>query len=228
MTRAEFLTRVRQMSDTLQAVVDYPDAFILDLATMVHADEWRSLLDASPYYRTQEYALTLDDNRTFAWSALSSGVGNARKNVYRVLALADADGRHFTYSQPDRLWLLRNSATANTRERLWSKNGDRVQVFGESAGKTVYALVNWTPTPVGDLASDADPVDWLDEWWPVLIYETAALTLSRGGREMDEATRLIGLGDKIRQRMLASLKREASTPYIIGADDDVADWGSWT
>jgi len=88
--------------------------------------------------------------------------------------------------------------------------------------------VNWTPTPIGELSSDADAVDWLSEWLPVLFYETAALTLTRGGREMDEATRLIGMGDKIRQRMLASLKREASTPTVLGADDDVADWGSWT
>jgi hypothetical protein len=228
MNRAEFLTRVRQLSDTLQATADYPDGMILDFATMVHADEWRSILDAAPYYRTQEYAVTLDANRTFAWADLSSGTGNARKNIYRVLALADSDGRHFTYSQPDRLWLLRNGATSGTRERLWSKNGDRVQVFGVDAGQTVYALVNWTPTPIGELSSDADAVDWLSEWLPVLFYETAALTLTRGGREMDEATRLIGMGDKIRQRMLASLKREASTPTVLGADDDVADWGSWT
>ncbi len=228
MTRAEFLTRVRQMSDTLQAFADYPDDMILDLATMVHADEWRGVLDAAPYYRTQEYALTLDAARTFAWSDLSSGAGNTKKRVYRVLTLCNKEGQEFHYTQPDRLWLLRNDATASTRQRLWAKNGDRVAIFGANAGDPVYALVNWTPTPIGDLASDADAVDWLEDWYPVLIYETAALTLSRGGREMDEATRLIGLGDKLRQRMLASIRREASTPQVLGAADDVYEWGSWS
>jgi hypothetical protein len=225
MNRAEFLIRVRQLSDTLQATADYPDPMILDFATMVHADEWRGILDAAPYYRTAERMVTLDQDRTFPWASLSSGSGNAKQNVYRVLALTDTDGRDHTYTQPDRLWLLRNQAAQSTTQRLWTKNGDRVQVFGAPAGGTVYALVNWTPTPLGLLDTDSATVDWPDEWLPVLFYETAGLVLSRGGREMDEATRLIGLGDKLRQRMLASMKREAATPYVIGADDAPWEWG---
>lgn len=226
MTRAEFLTRVRQLSDTLQATADYPSDMILDFASMVHADEWRGVLEASPYYRTVERTLTLDANRTFAWADLSSGSGDTRQRVFRVLALTDGDGRDFQYAPPDRLWLLRGAAVPSASQRLWTKNGDRVQVFGAGPGTTLYALVNYTPTAIGALASDASAIDWLEDWWPVLFYETAALTLTRGGREMDEATRLIGLGDKLRQRMLAALRREAATPTVLGAADDVLDWGT--
>lgn len=225
MTRAEFLTRVRQLSDTLQAVADYPSDMILDFASMVHADEWRGVLEASPYYRTAERVVTLDANRTFAWADLSTGTDDTRQRVFRVLALTDAQGRDFQYTPPDRLWLLRAGSVPQTTQRLWTKNGDRVQVFGVGEGTTLYALVNYTPTPIGALASDASAVDWLDDWWPVLFYETAALTLTRGGREMDEASRLIGLGDKLRQRMHAALRREAATPTVLGAADDVLDWG---
>jgi hypothetical protein len=225
MTRQELLTRIRQMSDTMSASVDYPDALILDFASMVHIDEWRNVFGVAPYYRTQELALALDANGTFAWSALSTGTGDERKNAFRVLEITDDRGQPLSYAQADRVRLANNADDRMTTLRLWTRNGDRVQCFGVPDGGTVHVLVNWTPTPVGDLSADDVMVDWLDEWKPVLFYETAAMVLSKGGRETNETRELMQLAEKVRQRMLATLKREAGQPFVAGADDNPWEWG---
>jgi hypothetical protein len=78
---------------------------------------------------------------------------------------------------------------------------------------------------VGDLASDADTVDWPTEWKPILFYETAALALSKGGRETQEARDLLQMADMLRQKMLQAFGRQSANPYIIGADDNAFEWG---
>ena len=223
-TRQTFLTRVRQMSDTLYATVDYPDELLKEFGGMVHVDTWRTLLDAAPYYQTARRTVTLDSDLRFPWSALSSGSGNAQQNAHRVLEMADSEGSNLVYSQPDRLRLASTQRTVTT-ERLWTKVGQEVQTFGTSPGATLTVLVNYTPTSLGDLASDADPITFPQEFMPVLYYETAAHLLGKGGRETQEANDLFRMADMLRQRMLASLKREAAQPFIMGADDFPWEWG---
>lgn len=224
MTRQTFLTRVRQMSDTLHNAVDYPDELLKDFASMVHLDEWRKLLNEAPYYQTATRSVALDANRQFAWSALSSGSGNARESVYRVLEMTDADGRTILYQQPDRVTLAQG-ASAETTQRLWTRNGANVQTFGTQPNTTITVLVNWTPTPIGALASDSDSFAWVEHWEPVLYYECAAFALSKGGRETGEANELLRMADNLRQRLLADIRRESATPYILGADDQPWEWG---
>jgi hypothetical protein len=214
------------MSDTLYATVDYPDELLKDLASMVHADEWRKVLGVSPYERTQSLQVSLDSALTFPWSALTTGTGNDIKNVHRVLEVSDSAGRELTYAQPDRLRLGSLVAGGNTTTiQLWTKNGSRVQTTGTQSGGTLTVLVSYTPTPVGDLASDADTVDWPTEWKPILFYETAALALSKGGRETQEARDLLQMADMLRQKMLQAFGRQSANPYIIGADDNAFEWG---
>jgi hypothetical protein len=214
------------MSDTLYATVDYPDELLKDLASMVHADEWRKVLGVSPYERTQSLQVSLDSALTFPWSDLTTGVGNDIKNVHRVLEVSDSAGRELTYAQPDRLRLGSLVAGGNTTTiQLWTKNGSRVQTTGTQSGGTLTVLVSYTPTPVGDLASDADTVDWPTEWKPILFYETAALALSKGGRETQEARDLLQMADMLRQKMLQAFGRQSANPYIIGADDNAFEWG---
>lgn len=223
-TRQTFLTRVRQMSDTLYATLEYPDELLKEFGGMTHVDEWRKLLDIAPYYQTARRVVTVDSDRRFPWSALSSGTGNAQQNVYRVLEIADGTGANLTYGQPDRLRLA-STQRLHTTERLWTKVGAEVQTFGTGVGDTLTVLVNYTPTSLADLASDSDTVDFPQEWMSLLYYETAALVLSKGGREMGESNDLLRMADMLRQKMLAALKREAAQPYILGADDHPWEWG---
>lgn len=224
MTRQTFLTRVRQMSDTLNATVDYPDELLKDMGSMVHVDEWRKLLGEAPYYQTAARLVTLDANRCFPWSALTTGSGNTLQQAYRVLEVVAADGDNLTYTQPDRVRLADLSRLATTM-KLWTRNGSLVQTFGTSPGEQLTVLVNYTPCPLGDLASDADVIDFVEPWKPILFYETAALALSKGGRETNEANELLRMADMLRQKMLADIRREAGQPYILGADDHPWEWG---
>lgn len=223
MTRQNLLTRIRQMSDTLNATVDYPDELINDFAAMVHIDEWRGILGVNAYYRTALYTVPLDANRTFAWDALTSGTGKDIKRVYRVLEMTDAQGHDITPTQADRLRIANNASALATTVRLWTKVGDRVQVFGATGN--VNVLVNWTPASVSELASDADIVDWPDEWRPLLYYETASMVLSKGGRETNEARELMQMAEKVRQRMLQAIGRDSASPMTLGANDSPWDWG---
>lgn len=224
MTRQTFLTRVRQMSDTLNATVDYPDELLKDLGSMVHVDEWKKLLGEAPYYQTKAVTVTLDATRCFQWSALTTGTGNAVETAHRVLEMVDNEGEGLTYSQPDRVRLA-DLSRLQTTMRLWTRNGSKVQTFGTTAGATLTVLVNYVPCALGDLASDADHVTFPDPWMPILFYETAALALSKGGREMNEATELLRMADMLRQKMLSEVRREAGQPWILGADDHPWEWG---
>lgn len=224
MTRQDLLTRIRQMSDTLYATVDYPDELLKDMASMVHADEWRKILGAAPYYRTATVTPTLDAQRTFPLTALSSGTGNTRQKFNRVLEMTDEHGRAFTFAQADRLRLV-NTSSVVTNDHLWTRVGDRVQVYGVGTGAIVHVLVNWTPTPVGDLTSDADTVDWLEDWKPILFYEIAGHVLAKGGRETNEARDLMAMAERLRSQMLAGVVRDSASPYVLGANDHPWEWG---
>lgn len=222
LTRQTFLTRARQMSDTLFGAVEYPDELLKDLAAMVHVDEWRRLLDEAPYYRTALRTVTLSGTGSFPWSDLSSGTGNSRETVYRVLQIADAAGNDLTYAQPERVRIAVQPAL-DAAHKLWTRVGSTVQTFGVAG--TVSVLVNWTPCSIGDLASDADTIDFPDPYAPILFYETAALALEKGGRETGEAQALKASAEAMRQKMLASLKRESAQAWVIGPDDSAWEWG---
>lgn len=224
MTRQTFLTRVRQMSDTLESTNDYPDELLKDLGSMVHVDEWKKLLGEAPYYQTASRTVTLDANRCFAWSALTSGTGNNVQTAHRVLEVIASDGEALTYSQPDRVRLA-DLSRLQTTTKLWTRNGSLIQTYGTSPGETITVLVNYVPCALGDLASDADPITFPDPWMPIVFYETAALALSKGGREVQEATDLMRMADNLRQRFLADIRREAGQPWILGADDHPWEWG---
>ena len=223
-SRSDLITRIRQASDTVSATVDYPDAFLLDIAGMVHIDEWKKIFDEAPYYRTASVAVALDSSKTFAWSALSTGTGNSAKNAYRVLEMTNTRGDNLVYHQPDRLRLA-DPSRVQTTFRMWTRNGDRVQTFGTTALDTLTVLVNYTPCSVSDLASDADTVDWLNDYKPILWYESASTVLAKAGREVSEAQQLAGLADVMRQKMLSGIRREAATPYVMSADDNPWEWG---
>lgn len=224
MTRQTFLTRVRQMSDTLEATNDYPDELLKDLGSMVHVDEWKKLLGEAPYYQTAVRTVTLDSQRRFAWSDLTSGTGNSVQTAHRVLEIADREGANLTYTQPERVRLA-DLSRLQTTTRLWTRNGAHVQTYGTATNDTLSVLVNYLPCALGDLASDADTITFPDPYMPILFYETAALALSKGGREMTEATDLMRMADMMRQKMLAEVRREAGQAWVIGADDDAWEWG---
>lgn len=224
MTRQTFLTRVRQMSDTLNATVDYPNELLKDLGSMVHVDEWRKLLNEAPYYQTASRTVTLDADRCFLWSALTTGTGNNVQTVYRVLEAVASDGNNLTYAQPDRVRLA-DLSRLQTTTKLWTRNGSKVQTYGTTAGESLTFLVSYTPCALGDLASDADFIDFPEPWMPIVFYETAALALSKGGREVQEAVELQRMADGMRQKMLADIRRESGQPYILGADDHPWEWG---
>lgn len=222
LTRQTFLARVRSMSDTLSATTDYPDALLNDFASLVHVDEWRKLLDLVPYYRTARRTVTLDSNGRFLWTALASGTGNGVQTPYRVLELADAMGDTLVYAQPDRVRTV-GPRGGDQSDKLWTRVGAEIQTYGASGALSV--LVNWTPVAAGELASDADFIDFPDPYAPVLFYETAAMALEVGGRETSEAMALRQSAEMMRQKMLASLRRESAQPWVLGAADDPWDWG---
>lgn len=223
-TRQTFLTRVRQMSDTLDNTVEYPDELLKDLAGMVHVDEWRKLLGASPYLRTQRLNIVILADNRFAWSTLSSvGTGNTKRTVHRVLQMQDAAGNNVQYVQPDRLHLVGDTGSVQSSDALWTRVGDDVQLFGCTS--PVSVLINWTPCSIAGLASDSDQIDFPDEYLPVLYYDTAALALSKGGRETAEARELMQTADLFRQRMLAAYQRMSSEPWVLPAADAPWEWG---
>ncbi len=224
-TRQDLLTRIRQVSDTLNNTVDYPDALIKDLASMVHLDEWKKILGEAPYYRTRTATVSVDDQRTFAWSLLNGGSGDTLQTAFRILEMTDSYGRNLTYVQPDQVRLA-DLTRILTTHRMWTKVGDSVQTFGTiSVSTSLTVLVNYLPTTVGDLSADNVTVDFPSPYEPILYYETAAILLAKGGREIGESQALKGLAEDMRQRFLHEIRRESASAMLLLPNDLPWEWG---
>jgi hypothetical protein len=226
MNRATFLTRTRQMSDTVGNTLDYPDELLKDLGSLVFMDEWKKILGANAYYATQRVFVSPDADLRFTVAELTTGSAESIKTHHRVLRIARGDGGELTFAPADSANLM-TTTNNGCNEPMWTRVGSEIQCWGVSSSDTLTVLGNYIPCLIADLNSDTSPIDFPAGYTPVLFYETAALALLRGGREDQEAASLQRMADVIRQRMLADLSREAAQPLTFTpADDGLWEWGN--
>lgn len=220
-TKQTLMTRIRQFSDTLNATADYPEPMVESIASFVHQDEWKKILGAAPYYRTARRSVTTDADGRFTVSSLST----ATQNAFRVLQINDGQYREYTYVNPSQVNLLGDLASMNGSTRMWTRVGDDVQMMGSVTSTALTVLLNHTPKAVADITDDSEVVVFPSNYEPILYYESAALLLAKAGREMDDANAVQVMAERLREKMLADLRREVAEPTVFSPTDSPWEWG---
>lgn len=225
MTRAQLIGMTTEMMDANNSARWTPAVIVTALGT-VSAREWSGILQANPYYRFAQRAVTTDANGQFLYTALNSGSADTAQNWSRILSITDGNN---VYRQTDFMRVPVATATnqlGQQYELQWYDAGLNVQALPVSSGLSLIVSVNWMPPRADQLSADTVTVDFPDGSESVLYLEAAAFLLSKGAMENNAAQTLRAMADQERQNMYSNISRRSARPIVLGYNDSAADWAS--
>lgn len=227
-TRAQLRTRILRRMDAVSSgrwditagstgEVDQIMGFIFD-------KEWRRILSANSFYRTNKIQPTADANGQFAISGLTTGTGDTAKRFYRILGVV-VNAQVYQEVTKDQYLL---APDMNIGYRLWFRDGDNISILPVEPNKVLSGLdgfhVNWFPTRIDNLSADGVAVDFPDGYEEILVLETAAWLLAKGGSETDTTGEFRAMATPLRDDMLADIQRISIAPMRMKHTDYSYDW----
>jgi hypothetical protein len=223
-TRAQYLDRVRRAAIAEESEAWDDAAEVLPLLGLVHAREWKAVLDVNPYYRWAERGVTVDASTSrVAKSALAAGAGDSQQRLYRVLAVRNATVPYRPADAAD----MTTAVASGSGTGVWWEQGTDLQFLPGDSGRALTVAVNYTPTRADDLSADAVAVDWPEDYEMLLVWETAALLLAKGGAETEAAADVRAMSLELRERLHAEAERLSTRPREWRYSDTSDVWGSY-
>lgn len=221
-SRAQLVEYTREAMDAVGSD-RWSDALIKSVLNVVYDDEWSNLLNASQYYTYGMRQVTTDSNGVVAFTSLNNGAGDNQQNMYRILSVSDGN---VLYAQT-RFQDVPLATTTNylpTYPRLYYIVGEQVQILPVASGTSLYIAVNYKPTALQDLGSDASTITFPmgGEW--ILANEAGARLLNKGGAESVAAQVLRREADQLRAGMLDDIRRRTINPTMLAYPDQKYDW----
>jgi hypothetical protein len=221
-TRADLVQYTREAMDAVNSD-RWSDSLIKSVLNVVYDDEWSNLLNASQYYTYGMRSVTTDSNGVVAFSALNSGGGDSQQNFYRILSVSDGN---VLYSQT-RFQDVPLATTTNylpTYPRLYYIVGEQVQILPVSSSLSLYVAVNYKPTSLQDLLTDASTITFPlgGEW--IIANEAGGRLLNKGGAESGAAQVLKREAAELRAGMLDDIRRRTINPTMLAYPDQKYDW----
>ncbi len=221
-SRAELVELTREAMDAVDSA-RWSDSLITSVLNVVYDDEWSNLLNASQYYTYAMRQVTTDANGVVPFSALSTGGGDSQQNFYRILSVSDGN---VLYAQT-RFQDVPLATTTNylpTYPRLYYIVGEQVQILPVASGTSLYVAVNYKPTSLSDLLSDASTITFPlgGEW--IIANEAGARLLNKGGAESGAAQVLKREAAELRAGMLDDIRRRTINPTMLAYPDQKYDW----
>jgi len=221
-SRAELVTLTREAMDAVGSD-RWSDSLIKSVLNVVYDDEWSNLLNASQYYTYGMRTVTTDANGVVAFTSLNNGAGDSQQNFYRILSVSDGN---VLYAQT-RFQDVPLATTTNylpTYPRLYYIVGEQVQILPVASGTTLYVAVNYKPTSLSDLGSDASTITFPlgGEW--IIANEAGARLLNKGGAESVAAQVLKREAAELRAGMLDDIRRRTINPTMLAYPDQKYDW----
>ena len=221
-TRAQLVEYTREAMDAVGSD-RWSDALIKSVLNVVYDDEWSNLLNASQYYTYGMRTVTTDANGVVAFTSLNNGSGDNQQNFYRILSVSDGN---VLYAQT-RFQDVPLATTTNylpTYPRLYYIVGEQVQILPVASGTSLYIAVNYKPTALSDLGSDASTITFPmgGEW--IIANEAGARLLNKGGAESVAAQVLKREAAELRAGMLDDIRRCTINPTMLAYPDQKYDW----
>lgn len=192
---------------------------------IVHAREWRRILNAAPYYRVAKRTPSTDSSGQIAISDLSSGSGDSAERFYRVLLLSVNDVPMKEVQGADAFMSTLTTTGSSLSDGVWFRQGDYLIVPNAVSQTNCDVWVNHLPTRADNLANDASTVVFPDDYEDVLAYELAAILLSKGAAEVDAAAALKALAEDMRRDLLQDVARISGKPLVMAFPDSASEWG---
>ena len=221
-SRAELVTLTREAMDAVGSD-RWSDSLIKSVLNVVYDYEWSNLLNASQYYTYGMRTVTTDANGVVAFTSLNNGAGDSQQNFYRILSVSDGN---VLYGQT-RFQDVPLATTTNylpTYPRLYYIVGEQVQILPVASGTTLYVAVNYKPTALSDLGSDASTINFPlgGEW--IIANEAGARLLNKGGAESVAAQVLKREAAELRMGLLDDIRRRTINPTMLAYPDQKYDW----
>jgi hypothetical protein len=221
-TRLQAIAYTREMMDAASSA-RWTDAWITTTLGLVGMREWSGILGANPYYRFQQVSTTASAAGLVAYTALSTGSADTKKNFNRILGITDGN---VMYQQT--AFMNDPLATANVPAMLaiapqWYDAGDSLQILPVAA-TTLTITVNWTPTRIDSLSADSVTIDFPEGSEVILWLEAAAMLLSKGAAENAAAQTMRAMADQERQNMYSNIARRSAHPLSLGFNDRASEW----
>lgn len=220
-TRAQHVAFARKQADAENSP-RWADADVVTLLGLVHRREWRALLDVNPDLRVAERSVTADTSARIAKTALASGSGDSAEVLYKVRQVRNGTT---IYTQAAPIDMLAATSGQGGGTGAWWESGSYLQLLPGDAGTALTVVVSHAPPAADVLSADTVAVEWPEGHELVLVYETAALLLAKGGTETQQAADLRALASEQRDRMYADLARVSTRPTAWRYGDTSGDWG---
>lgn len=221
-TRAQLVEQTRQYMDAIGST-RWSDAAITTVLAQVYDEEWSNILNAAPYYTFQQLLVATNGDGQIPFSSLNTGSADAQRNFYRILSVSDGNVLYDETSFQS-VPLATTTTYLPTYPRLYYVAGDFVQILPVAGGTQLYVAVNYKPTALNDLSSDAIPIHFPPNNEGIIVASAAAKLLLKGGAEVGAAVNFRGLASEERQQLLDDLRRRTINPTRMAYPDQKYDW----
>lgn len=188
---------------------------------MVHAREWKRILNAAPDYNITMYTPTTDPTGAIPFSVLTSGSGDTLQILYRVRSVWFNNAR-YDYVE-SRNWL--QSTIMPVYDYVWYRSGSNMMIPHVPNTTATGIFVNWYPQRFDQLAGETSVVSLPPDYDDCFSYEAAAALLTKGAAEIEAAQELRAYADTLRQDLLADIARISTDPATVQYGDSPLDWG---
>lgn len=187
--------------------------------------EWRRILNANAYYKSQTVQPTADSEGKFALADLTTGTGDTLKRLYRINA---AVLNNAVYQEVDpRDYII--APVFNVGWKIWYRRGDYIYVIPVEPNKVLSNTdgfaVSYIPQRIDNLSSDSASVDFPDGYEEIICLEAAAFLLAKGGAETKTTAEFRVMAESLRQDMLSDVARLSNRPISMKFPDFSFDWG---
>jgi hypothetical protein len=222
-TRADLVQYTREAMDAVNSD-RWSDSLIKSVLNVVYDDEWSNLLNASQYYTYGMRTVTTDSNGVIAFASLNTGGGDSQQNFYRILSVSDGNVL-YTQTRFQDVPLATTTNYLPTYPRLYYIVGEQVQILPVSSSLSLYVAVNYKPTSLQDLLTDASTITFPlgGEW--IIANEAGARLLNKGGAESGAAQVLKREAAELRMGLLDDIRRRTINPTMLAYPDQKYEWG---
>lgn len=222
-TRAQMVALTRQFMDAEDAD-RWTDSLITTVLGNVFDEEWSNILNAAPYYTFASRTVAQDTNGQILLSALDGGSGDAEQNYYRILNVSDGTSNYSETRYQD-VPLATSTNYFPPYGYAYYLVGNYIQCLPIGSGVQMTIAVNYKPTNIVDLATDASVIDFPEHDELLLAYAAASQLLNKGGAESNAAVVLSRMADGERASLLDDIRRKTINPTRMAYPDVRGDWG---
>jgi hypothetical protein len=232
-TRAQYRTRILRRMDAGSAggnsgrwdttagaggEVDQVMGFVYD-------KEYRRILNANAYYKSQIVQPVADTAGKFTITDLTTGTGDALKRLYRINSVILNSA---VYQEVDpRDYII--APVFNVGWKIWYRRGDFIYVIPVEPSKVTSGtdgfVVSYIPQRIDNLAADGSAVDFPDGYEEIICLEAAAFLLAKGGAETQTTAEFRAMAESLRQDMLSDIARLSNRALSMKFPDFSFDWG---